>query len=170
MKHTGKAILLFAFLVLFTVASVYAQPGNDGPSKKNPPKSGNANYVFGNVKNWKADPTNRYTAPGDYNVVLNASDPVVGETDNRIRFVVVKEGVGKAREFSVSVLANDVAHLLLSSKDAFHDANGFYFSFAAKELGPLPKGKHKLMLVIDRGKTTLVRSEKNQHSVDFIKK
>jgi hypothetical protein len=170
MNFKRKEPLFFMILVAFALASVQAQPGNgNGPAKDNPP-GGEQNYVFGKTKNWKPDPSIRSAAPEACNVALSASDPIIGEVDNYCRFVVVPSGAGKPRDFSVSVLENDIAHLLLSSKDAFHDAKGYYFQFSLKEFEKMKPGKHKLMLVIDHGKTTLIRSEKNQHAISIMVK
>lgn len=172
MKHTHKALLISAILVFFAIASVCAQPGITGQPKSNPPKNSEVQYVFGNIKDWRPDPMARITAPRGVktSIVLNATDPIVGETDNYFRFVVVQKGTGAGRDFTVSVLLNDIAHMLLSSKEAYRDAKGFYFQFTPTEIGPLPKGKHKLMLVIDHGKSTLVRSAENQYSVPITVK
>jgi hypothetical protein len=171
MKNNVMTMLVFAFLTMFGASSVYAQPPGRGdkPPKDNPP-GGYKLYVFGQARNYQPNPGVGTSRSGGYPIALSGADPVVAVQDNCFRFVVVPKGPGVAKEFSVSVLLNDVAHMLLSSKDAFQDANGFYFQFSPKEAPKLKPGKHKLMLVIDPEDKTLVRDGSNQRSVDFIVK
>jgi hypothetical protein len=166
MKNSITSLLLFVFLI----ASVCAQPGDAQKTLKDKQTPKHTSYIFGQVKDWKPNPEAQSNPEPLYRLLLSETDPIIAEGDNFCRFVVVPSGAGKHRDFSVSVIVNGREHILLKSKEAFSDENGFYFQFSPKEIGPLPKGKHKLMLVIDRGKTTLVRNETNQHSLDFTVK
>jgi hypothetical protein len=166
MKHTITSFLLCVFLI----ASVSAQPGKSPTKQKDTKTAVEISYVFGQAKNWKPNPKAQSGSKPMYQLLLAAADPIIGEVDSYCRFVVVPGGAGKPMDFSVSVIVDGREHILLKSKDTFTDGKGWYFQFGPKELGPLPKGKHKLMLAIDRGKTTLVRNETNQHSLDFTVK
>jgi hypothetical protein len=172
MQHTKRRLILLVLLVAFSIVSVSAQPGNDRPPKDKPPAGGDGSYVFSKAKNWKPNPAVQARAPlpGENTISLNAADPIIGEAGSYFRFVVVPKGSGKPRDFTVQVLLNDVAHLLLSSKEAYHDAKGFYFQLGSSELGKLKPGRHKLMLLIDPENETIVRSNKNRHDFSFTVK
>ena len=173
MKYTGKIILLFAFLVPFSLATLHAQ-GREDKSKKDKPTARGAMHVFGSVKDWKLDstktsPAEPYARSGDekLNIALGAEDPVVGEENDFFRFVVVPGKTGKSRDFFVSGVLDGRDHLMLVSEETFSDAKGYYFQFGPTELGKLKKGKHVLMLVIDPYDKTIARSDRNQYSVSF---
>jgi hypothetical protein len=169
MKRTCKAILLFAVLVSFAVVSANAQGKNEKPPKGKAQTRGRM-YVFGQVKDWKADSTRKLTPSDDYKIVLNSPDPIVEEADNMCRFVVVPRGPGKARDFLVSLCVDGRDRFFLVSEEAFSDAKGFYFKFGPTELGRLKPGKHTLMLIIDAQDQTLVRTDDNQYSIGFTVK
>ena len=65
MRHASVITLLFVLLASFAVVSLQAQDRNTKPTKGKAQARGRL-YVFGQVKDWRADSTRKLTPTDDY--------------------------------------------------------------------------------------------------------